>query len=236
MSKVQRLLKTRSRQASRTRPCPQDLRERIEVVNSIPPDKEFPDLWTDFDSVIRSGVDNVRTEFEKRLEQFPWDEFSRFREFIDANSATLEDVAACCRVLRDARSLLRAIAQMDLSAEPLLVLEGGRVPETFLQISTDAEGKLCFTRSWIVEALDGVEAARIRQCAICNQIFWAGRIDQQCCSTAHQKRLRTRRWSERYLDRYKLRRDEKAQQSATSKKPGGRRKTRKMKPTKGGIK
>jgi predicted nucleic acid-binding Zn ribbon protein len=69
-----------------------------------------------------------------------------------------------------------------------------------------------------LEAIDGVEASRVRSCEVCGIIFWAGRRDQLCCSTKCARVLRTRRWRARYYhvgekdgdDGYKLRRQSKS--------------------------
>ena len=64
-----------------------------------------------------------------------------------------------------------------------------------------------------ITALKGIEVARIRQCMICENFFWAARRDKKCCTAACGHVWRTRRCRERYVDRYKQRRIRKAEQA-----------------------
>jgi hypothetical protein len=60
----------------------------------------------------------------------------------------------------------------------------------------DARGYLRYVPSppetWLKSIFEGVEAARIRRCVVCNEFFWAGRRDQSACSlecgTLHRQR------------------------------------------------
>src|SRR3984893_3699571 len=58
----------------------------------------------------------------------------------------------------------------------------------------------------LLQALEGIEVSRIRECAICHQIFWAQRADQPCCTRRCAHILRTRRWRKRYPKKYKIQR------------------------------
>jgi hypothetical protein len=58
----------------------------------------------------------------------------------------------------------------------------------------------------ILEAVMESEPARIRQCEVCLNIFWAGRITMKCCSTKCAHVLRTKRWREKYPSKYKIQR------------------------------
>src|SRR5262249_24911680 len=44
------------------------------------------------------------------------------------------------------------------------------------------KGRIDFWHDWLSRALSDVEASRIRRCQNCGKIYWAGRIDQPCCS------------------------------------------------------
>jgi predicted nucleic acid-binding Zn ribbon protein len=48
--------------------------------------------------------------------------------------------------------------------------------------------------------IDGIEASRIRECAICNLIFYAERIDKKCCSARCTNVFNVRRLRERYAE------------------------------------
>jgi len=63
--------------------------------------------------------------------------------------------------------------------------------------ATNAKDKthsLRFVRSEIVSVLEKIEVERIRLCPICEQLFWAGRLDQIACSPRCGNTLRARRW------------------------------------------
>ena len=68
------------------------------------------------------------------------------------------------------------------------------------EILIDDRGELYIAKDRFASAIDGVEAKRIRECAVCYRIFWAGRIDQPSCSTACAHALRNRRYRARYKD------------------------------------
>jgi hypothetical protein len=59
-------------------------------------------------------------------------------------------------------------------------------------LDVDAEGKLRLHAHPILEALEDVEAARIRRCPICDKIYWAERIDQPACSKVCNNTRRSR--------------------------------------------
>ena len=62
----------------------------------------------------------------------------------------------------------------------------------------DNKGKIKFTPPNIVRLLEGIEAARIRECPICFKFYWAGRKDMRCCSTQCASTLRMREYRKRY--------------------------------------
>jgi hypothetical protein len=68
--------------------------------------------------------------------------------------------------------------------------------EDLLAVQTDSEGILRIVLDPLLRALDGVEAARIRECSHCGKIYWAGRKDKlacdQCTHALRQKRYRSR--------------------------------------------
>lgn len=70
--------------------------------------------------------------------------------------------------------------------------------KTNLRISSD--GLIEIERDEFLRAIEDVEAKRLRLCEICGRIFWAGRLDQQCCSSACAHALRNRRYRARYKD------------------------------------
>ncbi len=55
------------------------------------------------------------------------------------------------------------------------------------------DGTIQFLKHPLVYALEGVDHTRIKQCPVCEQFFWAGRITQQCCSPRCSNTFRVRR-------------------------------------------
>ena len=96
--------------------------------------------------------------------------------------------------LDEAVRVLRAVTGGETATLPL---------RSSLQINA---GIIQFAQNPAVNALQGVEANRIRRCLLCEKFFWAGRIDRKCCSEKCRKNWHTRRWREKYPDTYKLRR------------------------------
>lgn len=62
----------------------------------------------------------------------------------------------------------------------------------------DKEGIVRFTPPPVVRLLEGVEAARIKECPICFKIFWAGRKDMRCCTTRCANTFRMRKFRQQY--------------------------------------
>lgn len=67
------------------------------------------------------------------------------------------------------------------------------------------KGRLAFRPPVLYASLAGIEAARIRECQICYDLFWAGRKDMRCCSKKCAHVLRQREYREEYrANRYEL--------------------------------
>jgi hypothetical protein len=63
--------------------------------------------------------------------------------------------------------------------------------DTYIHI--DNQGVMNVRTPAFLQALDGVEINRIRECPVCSSIFWAGRITQQCCTPRCSNIFRVRR-------------------------------------------
>lgn len=68
-------------------------------------------------------------------------------------------------------------------------------------------GKLQNWSDGFTEAIKDIDAWRVRECARCKRIFWAGRSDMWSCSTACAHALRSKRWRDNYQTKYKLQRN-----------------------------
>ncbi len=205
---VQQVQRRRGRQASRLRAAPQVLQQFIELVNFVPPKQEWPELPDFFDvwGEVASGRSGKGlAQWERMINDLP----THLRDHIGpVRLDTAMAVYDVYSLLRVARKTLRYIAHMDKSA--------GSVHPKFpasgvLRLSVGQGGRIQIVHGALIGALEGVEAARIRECRICSRIFWAGRIDQLCCSRRCASDLRTRRWRSGYPKNYRHRRAKKRQ-------------------------
>lgn len=94
-------------------------------------------------------------------------------------------------LVRDARENISRIISRYKQYKPDLSMPVFTVTTT-IRISND--GLIEFERDDFMRAIEGVEVERLRRCAICSKFFWAGRLDQQCCSKNCANTLRNRRW------------------------------------------
>jgi hypothetical protein len=192
-------------QALRTRPTPEGLKFWLDLICDIPvdcdlPDWEIPDVRRSRDPVgtlLRSFNTMISTRLSPAGQS--WVRGARHvvvqKDFADAGERY--------RLLKAAHEMLRSIARRK-------TLPAIRLADTseFLTLSVDGEGRIRFTCSSIVDALEGVEADRIRKCENpnCGRIYWAGRVDQPCCGKKCANARRVRTWRERYPEAYKQRR------------------------------
>jgi hypothetical protein len=75
-----------------------------------------------------------------------------------------------------------------------------------------------------IEGLEGVDYFRIRKCARCGTIFFAGRLQQTACPEPCAHILRTLRWRAAYQEKYKQQRIKKVDaegSAAKGRKPSG---------------
>lgn len=115
-------------------------------------------------------------------------------------------------LMYEARAWLRHV--ISLGTTPRGVSFGLASSEVSLTAHLDERGQVRFDISPIVEALDGIEGARIRECPICGRFFWASRKDKPCCGAKCANSLRARRWRRDYKQRYKEARVKRAEQKA----------------------
>lgn len=62
----------------------------------------------------------------------------------------------------------------------------------------------------LFKVLEDIEIERIRECPICEKLFWAGRLDQSACSPRCSNVRRGRAWRSKYHEQYKQQRKQKA--------------------------
>jgi hypothetical protein len=97
----------------------------------------------------------------------------------------MEDAAYCYEHFRIARLRLVGLARLNSLLEPLR--------EKSVEL-----GEARLVSNLLGEPTTGVEAARIRECKVCERIYWAGRLDAwQCGSRKCKSQLSTKLWRER---------------------------------------
>jgi hypothetical protein len=77
-------------------------------------------------------------------------------------------------------------------------------PSIELHLTDECEFE--FRLHYIFQALQGVQAYRIRKCPICSRIFWAGRIDQAACSKQCNQTRRARIWRKNHQEKSRAQR------------------------------
>jgi hypothetical protein len=214
-------------QASRGLKMPSlELGQAIGFANMIPPDVELPnllELWLEIrEQAQGQGEQRYSAHLNRAIEiineaidGLP----DVFRDFIWMGNAQpriddsdleehIDGIISNYMFVRETRKSLRAIIHASRSGSD-------RYPQIPIQayVYLDSNGILHTMLNEFAEAIDGVEASRIRECAICRRIFWAGRKTQQCCSTACAHALRNRRYRAKYKD-YLIRRHMKENGSA----------------------
>ena len=194
----------------------------MELANKVPPDLELVDIDK---AIKRAGeeahkkgykdtpvVEDGRTVYlineqavelieeavRECMEGLPPDSRPYFGEISFFDDGLL--AADRYRRVREVRDSLRRIIRVanqhlqDMSTS----LEDFAALRTTSYMSVDEHGRIYLRKDELAEAVEGVEAARIRECEVCKRIFWAGRIDQRGCSLRCNDILRKRRYRARY--------------------------------------
>jgi len=102
-------------------------------------------------------------------------------------------------LIRDSREKLRSIIKLKEKPKEISLFDSLLKGSTIIEINE--QGLIEIQKDSFTEAVEGVEAARIRECEACSRIFWAGRIDQRGCSLRCNDILRKRRYRARYKQR-----------------------------------
>ena len=216
-------MKELKQQAShRRRPVPALLEPYIDLANVLPAPERLPEAE---DRYKFPGIQSLKDRLpileswqsDHAYIQSLMDQFPRFREYMagaDLQVETFSDeVYFRCRRLMEVRSLLYTIARWPKARPSSMRLTVGGSIDNPVSLFTDLRGNFRVEPNPLIQAMDGVEADRIRECRICGQIFWAGRTDQACCKRRCAKVLRTRRWREGYPAKYKPQRIKKAEEA-----------------------
>lgn len=219
--KTQQNKRKPARQASRRlKPPPKKLAAILRIVDLIPPEieptdikevlvpeldklnqekgesEEYLDLWTE---IVGKAIDSCLTDLPDGFRAYVWQEGER------AEDADPDDIAAEALM----RYTLFLFARPSLRYLAMLAKKSPASRQSYLlthplgmqsDVIIDNQGTIRVVNDEFLDAIDGVEITRIRECEICNRIFWAGRINQSACSTACAHALRNRRYRARYKD------------------------------------
>lgn len=205
---------TKGQQASRLKPVPNELGSLIELARILPPSLSllsFDDarLLVESESKEATGIGKASEALKICLnglgeeDQLPAD----FRHYILGlpDACYLDQISALQNAIdryvnfREARLKLCGVAHIN-KLRPRKLKEFEPFLESLsadTRTEIDEEGKVRFKKDWFGEAIEGVEAERVRECAICDVVFWAGRIDQWCCNPRCASLLRKKRKRER---------------------------------------
>lgn len=206
--------------------CPNQLNELIGVINNVPPTFEMADLF----GLLRNTrvgepewANLADATLENCLKDAPEGLRSYIRPAIDRDADPVSEIENSVQrycELREAREKLTAVARRAQGLRATLRPILSRSYSFRLQwIEIDEHGyvrsqnkKDLFTNALEEVDADGkcinVEAKRIRECVVCERIFWAGRLDKIACGEICSRRVSTDKWRKKYLgpEGYKLRR------------------------------
>ena len=197
-------------------PAPQKLSRLIEIVNLVPPTRQIPDLDGRLEDQSGEGTLDELERGEQLwleglkdfIESLPEEKRQTLREYL----FNIEDwrrsgapfffyfTVERYKLLREAQKTLHALARLRKNkrsdGKTLRLFPPLTVPA---EIRIDKHGNITLTGQ-LIEALSEkqIDVDRIRECAVCRRIFWAGRIDaQQCGATKCKNTLGVRLWRER---------------------------------------
>ena len=190
--------KDERRQASRQKPIPPALAPFIDTANALPRPEELPAA---VDGDIRDHYWGHEGHIEALVSQF--EKFRDYMEGVDLGEEYPVKAVQRCKALGVIRAVLRTIARMDKTNMATRNVPISSHLDNPVTLRADTEGKCHLEHHPLLRALEGIELFRIRECPICGQIYWAGRMDKPCCTRKCAGIRRTRRWREGYVEKYK---------------------------------
>jgi hypothetical protein len=203
--------KEKGQQALRLKPIRPELAEYIRLANLLPRPEDLPGADVTGRIPLLEGWD---PHLLVLLHEYP-----SFREFLNGALRDGLEPFQICDKLKKIRMVLYTIARHE-AARPLCPAnQPGPHLEGLISTRTDAKGILRVVHDPLLQALEGVEAKRIRECKRCGKIYWAGRVDMPGCSKECTHALRQKRYRENYLLKYKHRRIDRLDEQDLQKKP-----------------
>jgi hypothetical protein len=177
-----------------------DLQQFMDLANELPPDFELPE-WNfgkpGFDAHAAFQADNDRWQrLEERQRRMKHKGQPKYAGVSD-HTLLVSNISA-----QEVRATLRAIASAGGTGGntgPIRINLPFSNPD---RIEIGPEGTIAVMRDEeyqrFVQALDGRDATRIRECPLCCKIYWAARKHQQVCSPT----CRVRKWRTTHPDEW----------------------------------
>jgi hypothetical protein len=164
---------------------PGEIARLIELVNA---DRELPDVNELINEAHDASRDALQRIFEERIKILS----PATREFLGSPRKDLQRFFRQHELLTSARQVLRTIAARYGSNANNLKVYDPRFSADFpisvtVDLVIDKAGRLALSDAPLFSALVGIHADRIRACAVCNRVFWAVRVNSECCSERCRK-------------------------------------------------
>lgn len=183
------------------------LQRLVQIANVISPDCAVAPFFDEMpeeveEAIKKAGVGDtdwtrrLTVMMDYRLKELP----KSFRQYV-WQGGTVQSAVRLYENFRVARTNLRSIARTAVlphSKREEFVLEHPLGSDPYIVIN--AQGVLELTRDHFAEAVEGIEARRIKECAICERIFFAFRKDQKCCMKGCSNTYRVRKFREKSVD------------------------------------
>lgn len=188
-------------------PTPKQLKDYdnaiIQATQSLKEEtKEFPKIYSYlFENEDFANPKNIYDEirFDVRKYQYEKTAFYRYGIFLQMRKDMFSIAHTCMRYHKTGEFIDKHSFFEILARKPP---ENGYHTKFVIK-----NGKIDF-ESEIVRVLRGVDATRLRVCPICNEIFWAKRIETNTCSKKrcsnnfHQRKLRIKELEKRFDKEY----------------------------------
>jgi hypothetical protein len=214
--------KQASQKAKRAMPAPRRLAELIQLVNLLPPGgtdlrEMYERVASDHTEVESLELNKI---FLEEFEGYVGTLAPEVQRFIgpprDPQDSSAFNIVAARRydLLIESQDLFIQITSANNAAYHHLRAHSRKINEeslkelwtsqnmsglilflrmTPMELIRNKEGRIEGRANILFEAMQTAAHLRIRHCLICNSYFWAGRIDQPCCSARCANALRSRR-------------------------------------------
>lgn len=183
--------------------APEDLARFIELINADRLfERELPNLDDEVDAAMgdpqTAPFSTLRGLWTRVCGEIAGTLSAETRSFLGPEAA-LRQFQERYRSLKVARQAILGIARSyrnDTSKHARssadLIVRGEWLSEDVpfqvgVGLVVSASGQLAISEDAILNALVGVRADRIRSCAICGRIFWAARVNSECCGEVCRK-------------------------------------------------